>query len=72
MTKRFDKEQVIRILREADVPGVQIREVCHRHEITEQTFIRWRRTFEGLDVSDARRLKGLGAENVKLKRLFAE
>jgi putative transposase len=72
MKKRFDEEQIIRILREADVSGVQIREVCRRHNITEQTFFRWRKKYGGLDVSDARKLKVLESENAKLKRLVAE
>lgn len=72
MKKRFDEEQIIRILREADVSGAQIREVCRRHNITEQTFFRWRKKYGGLDVSDARKLKVLESENAKLKRLVAE
>jgi len=72
MKKRFDEEQIIRILREADVSGVQICEVCRRHNITEQTFFRWRKKYGGLDVSDARKLKVLESENAKLKRLVAE
>lgn len=52
--------------------GIQIRDVCRRHNITEQTFFRWRRRYGGLEVSDARRLKVLEAENAKLKRLVAE
>ena len=71
MKKRFDEEQIIRILREADVSGAQIREVCRRHNITEQTFFRWRKKYGGLDVSDARKLKVLESENAKLKRLVA-
>jgi putative transposase len=46
--------------------------VCRRHNITEQTFFRWRRRFGGLDVPDARKLKSLEAENAKLKKLLAE
>ena len=72
MKKRFEEEQIIRILREADVSGVQVREVCRRHNITEQTFFRWRKKYGGLDVSDARKLKVLESENARLKRLVAE
>ena len=72
MKKRFTEEQIIRILREAEKTGVQIREVCRRHNVTEQTFFRWRNRYGGMEVSDARRLKTLEGENAKLKRLVAE
>jgi len=72
MKKRFTEEQIIRILREAEKTGVQIRELCRRHNVTEQTFFRWRNKYGGMEVSDARRLKALEGENAKLKRLVAE
>ncbi len=72
MKKRFTEEQVIRILRETEKTGVQIRELCRRHNITEQTFFCWRNKYGGMEVSDARRLKVLEGENAKLKRLVAE
>jgi putative transposase len=71
LKKRFSEEQIIRILREAERED-NIRAVCRNHQITEQTFYRWRKKYGGMDVSDARRLKTLELENSRLKRLLAE
>lgn len=36
------------------------------------TFYAWKAKFGGMDVPEAKRLKTLEAENVKLKRLYAD
>jgi len=72
MKKRHSEEQIIRILREAEASNVPIRDICKQHNISEQTFYRWRDKFGGMEVADARRLKELESENAKLKRMVAE
>jgi len=72
MKKRFSEEQIIRILREAETGPGTIRDICRRHNLTEQTFFRWRNKYGGMEVADARRLKSLESENTKLKQLVAE
>lgn len=62
----------MRILREAERKQESIRDVCKRHNITEQTFFRWRNKLGGMDVAEAKRLKELESENAKLKRMLAE
>ncbi|PNS08365.1 Transposase [Lysobacter silvestris] len=71
MKKRFTEEQIIVILREAETGAMTIKALCKKHNITDQTFFRWRNKFGGLDVPDARRLKELESENGRLKRLVA-
>ena len=72
MKKRFSEEQIIRILREAELHAVPTRDLCKQHNVSEQTFYRWRDKYGGMEVADARRLKELESENGRLKRLVAE
>lgn len=71
MKKRFTEEQIIQVLKEQE-SGLATAEVCRRHGISPATFYNWKAKFGGMDVSEARRLKALEAENGKLKKLLAE
>jgi len=68
---RFTEEQIIAILREHEA-GVTTADVCRKHGISGATFYKWKAKFGGMNVSDARRLKLLEAENAKLKKMLAE
>ena len=68
---RFTDEQIIGILQEQDA-GAKTADVCRRHGISSATFYKWKAKYGGLDVSDARRLRGLEAENARLKKLLAD
>ena len=73
--KQFGAEQIIRMLRQAEVELAQGRtviEVCKKLEITGNTYYRWRREYGGLKVDQAKRLKELERENSRLKRLLAD
>jgi putative transposase len=68
---RFSEEQIIAILREQEA-GAVVTELCRKHGISSPTFYKWKAKFGGLEVSEARRLRALEAENAKLKRLLAD
>lgn len=70
MKKRFSEEQIIGFLREAE-GGVEVKDLCRRHGFSEGSFYNWRSKYGGMDVADAKRLKALEAENVRLKKLLA-
>lgn len=71
MKKRFNEEQIIGFLREAD-KGVAVKDLCRRHGFSDASYYLWRSKFGGMDVSDAKRLKALEVENGRLKKLLAE
>jgi putative transposase len=68
---RFTEEQIIAILAEQE-SGMATVDVCRRHGVSTATFYKWKAKFGGLDVSDARKLKTLEAENARLKKLLAD
>lgn len=68
---RFSEEQIIGILREQEA-GMATAEVCRRHGISDASFYKWKAKYGGMEVSDAKRLKGLEDENRRLKKLLAE
>ena len=47
-------------------------DVCRKHGISPATFYQWKAKFGGLEVSEARRLRALEAENARLKKLLAD
>ena len=70
-SSRFKEEQIIAILREQEA-GTSTADVCRRYGVSTATFYKWKAKYGGLEVSDARRLRVLEAENAKLKKLLAE
>jgi putative transposase len=67
---RFSEEEMVKILREADLAPVA--EVAKKHGISDQTIYLWRKRFGKLEAVDVKRLRHLEAENAKLKKLVAE
>ena len=73
--KRFQADQIISKLREAEVEiskGQTIGQVVKKLGITEQTYYRWRKEYGGLRTDQAKRFKELEKENARLKRLLAD
>ena len=68
---RYTEEQIIGILKEPEA-GVPVAELCRKHGMSDATFYNWKSKYGGLEVSEAKRLRALEAENVRLKRLLAD
>ncbi len=72
--RRHTPDQIIRKLAEGNkllAGGTELDEVCRHLEIAESTWHRWVAQFGGMKADDAKRLKELERENVRLKKLVA-
>ena len=72
---KFTAEQIIVKLREVEVlqtSGQSITEICRQIGIKEQTYYKWRKEYGGMRVDQAKRLKEIEQENIRLRKLVAD
>ena len=73
--QRYTPEQIISMLREAEVAlsqGQTVAQACRVLGVSEQSYYRWRREYGGLKIDQAKRLKDLAKENVRLRRAISD
>ncbi len=73
--RRYSTEQIIGMLREAEVKlsqGEAVGVICRGLGISEQSYYRWRRDYGGLKLDQAKKLKDLERENERLKKAVSE
>lgn len=59
------------ILKQAEA-GTPVPNLCREHGMSTATFYKWKTKYSGMDLSLMTRLKELEAENVRLKRMYAD
>ena len=73
--KRFNAEQIVVLLRQIEVlmsQGKAAPVACREAGISQQSYYRWRKEYGGLELDQAKRMKDLERETVRLKRLVAD
>ena len=73
--KRYTPEEIIQHLRTVELEtgkGLPALDACRTLGITEPTYYRWKKEYGGLRVDQAKRLKALEQENLRLKRIVAD
>ena len=69
---QYSDEQIVAILQQAERGEKTLALLCQEHNVSENTFYRWRQRFGGSAPGDVARTRELEKENVRLKRLLAE
>jgi transposase-like protein len=73
--KRHSPEQIVKKLRDADAmlaAGKSVGEVLQSLAVSEATLSRWRSQYGGMKSEEAKRLKTLEEENIRLKRIIGD
>ena len=73
--KRFQPEEIIIKLREADIlisQGKPIAETIKQLDVSEVTYYRWRKEYGGMGASQMKRLKELEKENQRLRKAVSD
>ncbi len=74
-SRKHTPEEIIGKLREVEIVlahGGTTAEACRRIGVTEQTYYRWRKEYGGLKTDQARRMKELEKENLRLRRAISD
>ncbi len=73
--QRRSPEQIIRLLKQADVlasQGKTVEMICREISVSDATYYKWRKEYGGMGMDQARKLKELEVENKRLKRAVAD
>jgi putative transposase len=73
--KRYTPEEILQHLRTVELEtgkGLAVLDACRKLGITEHTYYRWKKEYGGLRADQAKRLKTLEQENLRLKRIVAD
>jgi len=68
---KFSEQQISLALLEAE-QGTAVQELVRRLGITEQTFYRWKKKYQGIMPSELRRMRQVEEENSRLRKLVAD
>lgn len=70
-SSKFKETQIIAILKQQE-SGMSVNDICREHGISQPTFYSWKKKYSGMEASHLKRLKALEAENLRLKKMFAD
>ena len=73
--KKHKPEEIVAKLRQVDVllsQGRPVAEAIRTIGVTEVTYYRWRKEYGGLKTDQARRMKDLEKENLRLRRAISD
>ena len=71
MKNRFTEEQIVKIINRNE-HGEKMKDLSRELGVSQHTLYTWKKKFKGLTVNEAKRMRAIEAENLRLKKLVAD
>lgn len=68
---KFTESQIVYAIKQHET-GTRVEEISRQMGISQATFFNWKKKYEGLGISELRKLRQLEEENHQLKKLVAD
>ena len=68
---KYTEDQIIGVLKQMEA-GRSVSDLSRELGVSDQTLYNWKAKYGGLEVNEARRLRGLEDENRRLKHMVAD
>lgn len=68
---KLSESQIISMLNEGDA-GVPVTELLRKYNIASSTYYKLKSKYAGMSVSELKKLKLLEAENIRIKKMYAD
>ncbi len=68
---KFTEQQISFALKQAET-GTSVAEVTRKMGISDVTFYNWKKKYDGVGISEIRRVRQLEDENIRLKQIVAD
>ena len=68
---RYSEEQIVKVVKAIE-GGLPIVEAVRQFGVSRASITLWRKKYSGMELADAKKLKGLEEENRRLKRIVAD
>lgn len=69
--KRFTEPQIVNILKEGEA-GISVQDLSRKYGFAQSTYYQWKSKYDGMSVSELKKLRQLEDENRRLKHMYAE
>lgn len=69
---KLSEAQIVAMLKESSIGAITVEEICRKYGIANSTYYKIKAKYDGMELSELKKLRALEDENRRLKHMYAE